>query len=59
MYLEVNRSNNGQFFFVIKSNGNNRTLATSELYVNRGDALHAARIVGNTGPARVIDNTAS
>ncbi len=58
MYIEVMPSTNGQYYFVIKSNGNHHKLAVSELYINRQDALHAAQIIASNGPAPVFDRTA-
>ena len=58
MYLEIKTSTNGQYYFLIKSEGNHRTLANSEMYINKSDALHAARLIANHGRAEVFDTTA-
>jgi len=53
----VRKASNGQFYFtVVASNG--KTLATSETYWNKADAVHAASLIkGEAGGGTVIDLT--
>ena len=58
MYVEIRQSSNGQYYFVIRSNGNHYKLATSELYINKADAVHAAHLIADYGTAQVVDKVA-
>jgi uncharacterized protein YegP (UPF0339 family) len=56
MYFHLKPSVNGQWFFTIVAGGNYKTLATSETYRNRSDALAAIHsIQGGAGGAEVVE----
>lgn len=61
VYFQINknRSNYSQpYWWVIKSTGNHQTLATSEMYANKADAIYAINLVkNNASNATVYDNT--
>lgn len=54
MYFELYKSSrNHQYWFVIKSGGNNKALATSEMYERKESALHAIELI-TTGATNAI-----
>lgn len=57
MSIGIFRSTNGQFYFrIVASNG--QTLASSETYHNKQDAINAAYLIKNqAGSATVYDYT--
>ena len=60
MYFKIFKNNkyHQPYWWVIKSNGNHATLATSEMYVSKSDCLNAIRIVKQgCSLAQVIDST--
>ncbi len=59
MKFTVENSSNNQYYWkIVASNG--QTLATSETYYNKSDALSACQSVKtNAGSAQIVDNTRS
>lgn len=61
VYFQINKNRNNYsqpYWWVIKSTGNHQTLATSEMYVNKADAIYAINLVkNNASGATVYDNT--
>jgi len=58
MYFVIDKSNNGQFYFKIKSDGNHETLCHSETYVSRYSAEHAIEIIKKeASTAHTLDMT--
>ena len=57
MTFELDRSNNGQYYFRIVAS-NSKTLAHSETYVAKSDALHAINLIKReASSAPVVDLT--
>lgn len=61
VYFQINKSNNNlaqPYWWVIRSAGNHQTLATSEMYARKQDAINAVNLVRNSASnASVYDNT--
>ncbi|MDB5169686.1 MAG: hypothetical protein JWN82_82 [Candidatus Saccharibacteria bacterium] len=58
MYFEIYKSaHNHQYWFVIKSLGNNKVLATSEMYERKESAIHTVQLIGSSSDARYYDQT--
>ncbi len=58
IYFEIEDANNNQYYFRIKSTGNNKTLCHSETYKNKKDAEHAIELIKDSAAeATVKDNT--
>lgn len=57
MSFVIKRSSNNQYLWLIKA-ANGQTLATSETYHNKADALSAVNSVKlNAAGARIVDET--
>jgi uncharacterized protein YegP (UPF0339 family) len=58
MRFSISNADNGQVYFEIQAAGNFETLATSETYRSKRDALAAIdEIQRGAGGADVVDNT--
>lgn len=58
MYFEMYKSTkNQQYWFVIKSIGNHRTLALSEMYIRKESALNAIQVIASSRDAKYYDKT--
>ena len=49
MYFVINKNPNYEqpYWWVIKSSGNNATLATSEMYAHKADCMKAIKLIKN------------
>lgn len=61
VYFQINKNKNNYtqpYWWVVKSTGNHQTLATSEMYARKQDALSAINLVkGNASAAPTYDST--
>ena len=58
MRFRISTASNGEVYFEVQAGGNFETLATSETYRNKSDAIAAIdRIRRGAGGADVVDNT--
>lgn len=56
MKFVIDKSEDGQFYFVLKAN-NGEIVATSETYKNKRSCKHGIKVVRKCADAEVIDNT--
>lgn len=57
MQFKLSKATNGQTYFEIQATGNYETLATSETYKDKSDALKAIGLIQKeAASARVVDN---
>lgn len=58
MRFKLSKASNGQTYFEIQASGNYETLATSETYVNKADALAAINLIkSEAASATTVDDT--
>jgi uncharacterized protein YegP (UPF0339 family) len=61
VYFQINKNKNSYtqpYWWVIKSSGNHQTLATSEMYARKQEAISAINLVKvGAGAATIYDNT--
>jgi len=61
MWIDICKSTKDtrqKYWFKIVSSGNNRTLASSEMYANKADAVHAAKLIrSEAAQAGIYDET--
>lgn len=56
--FEINKSNNGKFYFNLHSKGNSEIIATSEMYTSKQNCINGINAVKrDAADAEVIDTT--
>lgn len=58
MYFEIHKSpRSKQYWFVIKSLGNHKALASSEMYERKASAVKAIEVIASSKNAQCFDKT--